>query len=141
MRTRMTFVAPFAVMALLASYPLAACACDGGCDNASQGEHAPCGAAAQPVAAGNVQPAAPAAGMRVNVDPQTGQYTDRPVPTSARSANAVAAPAPLVETPVPGGGVAVDTRHLQHAMKATANPDGSVTTHCEQSGAAGDTHE
>jgi hypothetical protein len=99
---------------------VSALACDAAdCDAAKQTCQA-AEAQAQPQAA---------AGMRVSIDPQTGEYTDAPVLPSQATANQVAPAEPKVE-PLPGGGYKLDTSNIRHAFVATANPGGSPQVNC-----------
>jgi hypothetical protein len=92
------------------------------------------------VAPATVQPeaipsvAAPAAGMRVDIDPKTGAYSERPAAVPPSSASQAGVRPEPVEQPLPGGGTKVDTRHIRHSMKATAGPDGTIRAGCTQSG-------
>jgi hypothetical protein len=79
------------------------------------------------------QPASPtASGMRVSIDPATGEYRQAPdaaAPAGAHVTAAAAAPRP---TPLPGGGELLDTRGFRHEITATAKPDGRLETNCAQ---------
>lgn len=124
----------FAFMALLALGAQAVNACD---KHACAGEHdGACASSDKADTVKDSQQTAPAAGMRVNIDPKTGAYIDRPVgePNAKANVTTDAAAAP-VETPLPGGGSKLDTRGVRQEMTATANPGGTPVTHCEQTGA------
>jgi hypothetical protein len=71
--------------------------------------------------------AAVASGMRVHVDPATGEFV--PPPPELPSAPPVVQP--LREEPVPGGGVMVDTRgRLLHSVTGAVEPGGGGTIGC-----------
>ena len=112
------------MLALLAPRIVAtARACDATDTNAAQenGQPAESQSQAQPQAA---------AGMRVAIDPATGQYTDAPV-SPAQAAENMVAPAPQpVPEPLPGGGYKLDTSNIRHAFVATANPGGLPQVNC-----------
>ena len=93
-------------------------ACDAAdCEHAKQS----CQASAQPQAA---------AGMRVAIDPATGQYTDAPQASAQGTENMVAPAAPPVVEALPDGGYKLDTSNYQHAFVATANPGGTPKVNC-----------
>jgi hypothetical protein len=71
-------------------------------------------------------------GMRVSIDPKTGEYTDAPVDAQAPSMRITAAAEAPKPVPLPGGGEMLDTSGFLHAMTATAAPDGQVRTNCAQ---------
>ena len=125
------FVALLAIGALTAR---AANACD---KHACAGDQAGnCGSAEKADAAKNAEQAAPAAGMRVNIDPNTGAYVDHPVVAPDAKANVAAGTVtPPVESPVASGGFKLNTRGVRQEMTATANPGGAPETHCNQTGA------
>jgi hypothetical protein len=94
---------------------------------------ADCDAAKQTCQSAETQaPAQPqaAAGMRVAIDPKTGEYTDAPVLPSQATANMVAPAAPPVVEALPGGGYKIDTSNIRHAFVATANPGGLPQVNC-----------
>lgn len=130
---RLALLATFAVLAL------AACIVSAGEDVACPGEHAAgCESAIQPVTNAGGQPAAPVAravpafGMKVNIDPKTGEYTDQAPAVPTQGSSVAGVPHRPTERLLPGGARALDTRHVRQEMTATANPDGSVSTRCKQ---------
>lgn len=85
------------------------------------------------------EPAAPAAGSWINVDPQTGKRI--PVPSSGEGVQLPADPAfstshsGLVEQPAPGGGIMVDLQgRFRSAATASVGPDGTVHLDCVEPG-------
>jgi len=85
-----------------------------------------------------------AAGMRIYVDPTTGQIGTPPPGTisGARAAQGGGAAGGLTEVPSPadGGGVMVDLQgRFRSTIKAAREPDGSVSTGCTVSGAPAST--
>jgi hypothetical protein len=87
----------------------------------------------------------PAGGMRVWVDPETGEFRSAPPPPISPAARA-APPAErrrraeeVLEPPVasdqPGGGFALDPRgYFDAEMRATLGPDGRVVVRCVPGG-------
>jgi hypothetical protein len=80
------------------------------------------------------------AGMRVYVDPKTGEILENP-PADARAreraseapSTAPADDADVVVEPAPGGGVMVDVGdRQQHEMQVTVGADGAPKTRCLQ---------
>ena len=132
-RTAIRLVLPlFAIVVLTAR---AADACDK--HACAGGQASNCASSEKADASQGTQDAAPAAGMRVNIDPKTGAYTDRPVAEPNAKANVSSGSAtPPVETPVPSGGSQINTRGVRQEITATVTPGGTPETHCNQAGAA-----
>ena len=92
--------------------------------------------------AGDAAPSS-GAGMRVYVDPQTGEITDTPpAEEGARARSTETAPSttqdaePVVQ-PAPGGGVMIDLGdRQQHEMRVTVGKDGAANTRCLEPGDA-----
>ena len=70
-----------------------------------------------------------AAGMRVSIDPITGEYIDSPVPSSQAAAVTAPSVVPKQEA-LQGGGFKLDTSGVRHSFVATANPGGLPHTSC-----------
>jgi hypothetical protein len=72
------------------------------------------------------------AGMRAHVDPQTGaRVAAPPAAPAAASPSLSRSAAGLVEVPHPSGGFVVDLQgRFRSAVRATVQPDGTVTTDC-----------
>ena len=88
-------------------------------------------------------PAPPAAssGMRVYVDPKTGEPTAPPPNAAVESAPAVQQRSGegLVEEPAPGGGVMMDLKgRFKTPLAVTVGPDGRARVGHEPSGNRGD---
>ncbi len=100
----------------------------------AQGSAAPARAGEPPVPA-TVETTAEPAGMKVNIDPETGEFLDTPpaVGDGAAAPGRRAARPALVEEPSPvaGGGTMVhlDDR-FQSKFHATAGPDGQPKVDC-----------
>jgi hypothetical protein len=123
-----------ALLAVIALDARTANACD---KHACAGDQAGnCPAAEKAAAAQGTPDVAPAAGMRVNIDPNTGAYIDHPVAEPGAKANVATGPAtPPVEAPLPSGGSKINTRGVRQEITATANPGGAPVTGCNQTGA------
>jgi hypothetical protein len=101
-------------------------ACDAAdCEHAKQS----CQSSETQAQAQAAQPQAQA-GMRVAIDPETGEYTDAPQAPAQATENMVAPASPPVVEAVPGGGYKLDTSNVQHAFIATANPGGKPKVSC-----------
>ncbi len=101
----------------------------------------PAPAAAPAVAADSDSAVAPptkptpakAGGMRVYIDPETGEFTTPPPGVAVPAPRAPARPAPeMVESEIPGGGVMIDVSdRLRVYSKARLQEDGRVEIECE----------
>jgi hypothetical protein len=113
-----------AVLSSALTLPLASTA--PACDAAGCTEGKECAAQAQESQA----PQAARSGMRVSIDPATGQFTDSPAAPEEEAA-AMTAPsiAPKQEA-LQGGGFKLDTRGIRHTFVAEANPGGVPKTRC-----------
>lgn len=87
---------------------------------------------------GDADPGTP--GMRVYVNPQTGEIEEPPASApSRRSAAPSTAPPPApVEVPGPteAGGMMIDGKAFQTEMRAAVGPDGKTITGCDHAGPA-----
>jgi hypothetical protein len=85
------------------------------------------------------EPSAPAAGMKIHIDPKTGTFSKEPAPgtvplqLSPQEMNALSTSHQgLVEvpSPVPGGGMMLNVQgRFQNPVAATIGPDGKVRLH------------
>ncbi len=75
-------------------------------------------------------PPGAASGVKIYIDPETGEILDRPpegaAPSAVEPAARAAGALEQVPSPVPGGGIGVDVRgRFQTPLDATIGPDGN----------------